>query len=119
MKEVAKGWGFERWVVNKPEYCGKLLHFNKGGKCSFHYHEQKDETFYVHSGKLLVKYGYSEDINLASEITLSAGDSFYVPPRLIHQMIALEDTDMFEFSTEHFEEDSFRVSPGDSQKTIQ
>lgn len=119
MEIIHKGWGFEKIIVNNDKYCGKILHFFKGGKCSFHYHEQKDETFYVHTGKLLVKYGYSDDINLASEITLSAGDSFYVPPRLIHQMIALEDTDMFEFSTQHFEEDSFRVAPGDSQKTNQ
>jgi hypothetical protein len=30
-----------------------------------------------------------------------------------HQMLALEDTELFEFSTEHFDEDSHRVIPGD------
>ena len=29
MKFVEKGWGWERWIVNKEEYCGKLLYFNK------------------------------------------------------------------------------------------
>jgi hypothetical protein len=28
-------------------------------------------------------------------------------------MYALEDTELFEFSTEHFDEDSHRVIPGD------
>ena len=27
MKHVDKGWGWERWIVNKEEYCGKLLFF--------------------------------------------------------------------------------------------
>ena len=27
---VSKGWGFEKWIVNTDEYCGKLLYFVKG-----------------------------------------------------------------------------------------
>ena len=30
MKFVSKGWGFEKWIVNCEEYCGKLLYFVKG-----------------------------------------------------------------------------------------
>ena len=30
MNHVDKGWGWERWIVNKQEYCGKLLFFNSG-----------------------------------------------------------------------------------------
>ena len=25
IKYVPKGWGFEKWIVNCEEYCGKLL----------------------------------------------------------------------------------------------
>jgi hypothetical protein len=32
---------------------------------------------------------------------------------LRHQMYALEDTELFEFSTQHFDSDSNRISPGD------
>lgn len=46
---VPKGWGFEKWIVNNEKYCGKILFFVKGKKCSYHYHEIKDETFYVQS----------------------------------------------------------------------
>lgn len=113
MKRVEKGWGYELWIVNKPEYCGKILHFEKGKQCSFHYHKIKDETFYVQSGKILIHHGTDEDISLAKFTVLSQGESFYVPPGLIHQMTALEETDLFEFSTEHFEEDSIRIIKGD------
>lgn len=110
---VPKGWGFEKWITNNEKYCGKLLYFVKGKKCSWHYHKIKDEVFYVQSGKLLVKYGSFEDINLASEVILGRGDSFHVSPNMLHQMLALEDTEMFEFSTQHFDEDSIRIQKGD------
>ena len=113
MKHVDKGWGYERWIVNKPEYCGKLLYFNKGKRCSWHYHVLKDEVFYLQSGKLLVKHSNSDNIEQASETILNAGDNFYVPPGLRHQMIALENSELFEFSTEHFDEDSYRIIKGD------
>ena len=29
-----KGWGYELWIVNNNLYCGKILHFNNGKKCS-------------------------------------------------------------------------------------
>ena len=113
MKHVPKGWGYELWIANKPEYCGKLLYFMKGKKCSWHYHKLKDETFYLQSGKLLVKYSEEDNVEDASMITLEPGDNFYIYPGLRHQMIALEDSELFEFSTEHFDSDSYRIIKGD------
>lgn len=108
-----KGWGYENWIVNKPEYCGKLLYFNKYKKCSWHYHKIKDETFFIGSGSILLKYSDNDDIENANEIILNKGDKFHIYPGLRHQMIALENTELYEFSTEHFEEDSYRVIKGD------
>ena len=108
-----KGWGYEKWIVNKPQYCGKLLFFNKDKRCSWHYHNIKDEVFYLQSGKVLVRYSESNDIENAKEITLNQGDSFHIYVGLRHQMIALEDSELFEFSTQHFEEDSVRIIKGD------
>tara|TARA_B100001564_G_scaffold357998_1_gene375560 strand:- start:1605 stop:1961 length:357 start_codon:yes stop_codon:yes gene_type:complete len=113
IKFVPKGWGFEKWIVNNKEYCGKLLYFVKGKKCSWHYHKLKDEVFYVQSGKILVKYSVSDDITQADEIILKKGDNFHVFRGLKHQMMALEDTELFEFSTQHFDSDSYRIEKGD------
>ena len=52
IKFVPKGWGYEKWICNTSEYCGKLLFINKGKRCSWHYHLLKDETFYLQSGKI-------------------------------------------------------------------
>ena len=113
IKFVPKGWGFEKWIVNCEEYCGKLLYFVKGKKCSWHYHVKKDEVFYIQSGKILLKYSNSDDIEEATELILERGDRFHVPRYLRHQMYALEDTELFEFSTQHFDEDSHRILKGD------
>tara|TARA_A100001515_G_scaffold77288_1_gene61363 strand:- start:3495 stop:3836 length:342 start_codon:yes stop_codon:yes gene_type:complete len=113
MNFVPKGWGFEKWIVNNDEYCGKLLYFVKGRRCSWHYHVLKDEVFYVQSGKILVKFSEGDDLSEANERVLSRGDSFHVYRGLRHQMIALEDTELFEFSTQHFDSDSYRIQKGD------
>ena len=110
---VPKGWGFEKWIVNNDKYCGKLLFFVKGKKCSWHYHKIKDEVFYIQSGKIIVKHSDSDDLVNSTSTLLEKGDSFHVKTGLRHQMIALEDTEMFEFSTEHFDEDSYRIIKGD------
>tara|TARA_Y100000004_G_C8884400_1_gene399052 strand:+ start:459 stop:806 length:348 start_codon:yes stop_codon:yes gene_type:complete len=112
-KYVEKGWGYEKWIVNKEEYCGKLLYFKKGLRCSWHYHKIKDEVFYLQSGKLIVKFSKSDNINEAESILLEPGQNFHIPIGLRHQMIALEDSELFEFSTQHFDEDSYRIEKGD------
>tara|TARA_X000001382_G_C3130851_1_gene166302 strand:+ start:110 stop:463 length:354 start_codon:yes stop_codon:yes gene_type:complete len=113
MTHVDKGWGWERWIVNKEEYCGKLLFFNAGKRCSWHYHKIKDEVFYLQSGKMIVKYSEEDDLENAEEIILNPGDNFYIYVGLRHQMIAIEDSELFEFSTQHFDEDSYRIVKGD------
>ena len=110
---VPKGWGFEKWLVNGEKYCGKLLYFVKNKKCSWHYHKIKDEVFYIQSGKILVKFSGQDDIDKSQEMLLEKGDTFHVTTGLRHQMIALEDTELFEFSTTHFDEDSYRILKGD------
>lgn len=113
IKFVPKGWGFEKWIVNCEEYCGKLLFIAKDKKCSWHFHKLKDEVFYVQSGKITVKYSDDDNIENAKIIVLCRGDRFHVYRGLRHQMIAIEDTELFEFSTQHFDEDSYRIEVGD------
>tara|TARA_R110002110_G_scaffold136602_3_gene321526 strand:- start:228 stop:593 length:366 start_codon:yes stop_codon:yes gene_type:complete len=113
MNFVSKGWGFEKWIVNCDEYCGKLLYFVKDKKCSWHYHKLKDEVFYVQSGSIKVYFSFADEIQRAQSVILKRGDNFHVCRGMRHQMIALEDTELFEFSTQHFDSDSYRIEKGD------
>ena len=112
---VPKGWGYEDWLVNKEEYCGKLLFIKKDKKFSWHYHKLKDETFYIQSGKVQIAYGFEDNIRSPriQRTILESGDTFYVPVGMRHQVKGLLDTQMFEFSTTHFDEDSYRIIKGD------
>jgi mannose-6-phosphate isomerase-like protein (cupin superfamily) len=124
---VPKGWGGEKWIDNREEYCCKILNFVRGKKLSIHYHKQKTETFYCLSGKLKIKFHDSVyDVERYCEergpehvegfletIILGPDETFFVPPGRVHQMIALVDTKLIEVSTEHFDEDSYRIVKGD------
>ena len=112
-KFVPKGWGYEKWIVNNEDSCGKILFFVKGLKCSRHYHKIKRETFYLQSGSIKLFYSFEDSLDDADVIVLHKGDKFEVPVGLRHQMIALEDTELFEFSTQHMDEDSYRIVKGD------
>ena len=113
MKFVKKGWGYEHWIVNKKEYCGKLLYLKSGKRCSWHYHKTKDEVFYLQSGKIMVYYSNDDDIAKANQKILKPGDNFHVYVGLRHQIVALEESELFEFSTQHFDSDSYRIIKGD------
>ena len=114
-KDYPKGWGNERWVVNKEKYCLKILSFNKGSAFSMHYHIKKEETWYVAKGSLELSY---YDLTNADRITeiINTGVVVDIKPNIPHKLIALEDSEIIEVSTQHFEYDSYRVEPGDSQK---
>jgi len=103
IKKVEKVWGSEEWIVNR-DYCGKLLNLKKGFRCSYHYHKNKDETFYVLKGKILLELDGEKEI-------LNPGDTILVKPGQKHRFTGLEDSTIIEFSTHHDDEDSYR-EPG-------
>jgi hypothetical protein len=108
-----KGWGNEIWIHNSDLYCGKILNFESGKKCSWHYHLVKDEVFYVQSGRIELYYSLNDDVEAANKIFLLKGESFHVPAGMRHQMRAIETTELFEISTQHLEEDTYRIVKGD------
>ena len=109
-KKVDKVWGYELWVHNDEEYCGKLLVFtDKYNKLSMHYHLKKKESWYVQEGSF--KFDYIDVENGKKEsIVMMKGDSVTIERGLPHQLTSLENNSiMFEVSTEHFDEDSYRI----------
>jgi D-beta-D-heptose 7-phosphate kinase / D-beta-D-heptose 1-phosphate adenosyltransferase len=96
-----KQWGEEHWIVNK-DYCGKKLILRKDRRCSMHSHKEKDEVFYIQSGKILLELD-------GKEYTLRPGDFMHIPAGSPHRFTGLEKSEIFEFSTNHKEEDSYRT----------
>jgi mannose-6-phosphate isomerase-like protein (cupin superfamily) len=110
----SKGWGKEEWIINCQDYCMKFLDFKAGTKGSMHFHVRKHETWYIAYGKLSLSTINTENAS-QTQLILTQGDIVDIPRLNPHQVEALEDTRIIEVSTQHFEEDSYRVSPGSSQ----
>ena len=109
-KRVEKNWGYELWIHNDEEYCGKSLVFpKKGSHFSMHYHLIKKETWYIQQGSFQFNWIDVENGKHDSKI-IKEGDSVVIERGLPHQLIALEDNSIvFEVSTQHFDEDSYRI----------
>ena len=61
-----------------------------------------------------VYYSTGDSLETSDKLVLIEGDKFHVPVRLRHQMVqTFKDTELFEFSTEHFDSDSIRLEKGD------
>jgi quercetin dioxygenase-like cupin family protein len=93
---VEKPWGYELHWARTDRYVGKLIHVNAGHALSLQYHNLKDETIYLHSGRLLFESQPGADL-VARE--MHPGERAHITPRTVHRMTAIEDCDIFEVST--------------------
>jgi len=96
MVRVEKPWGYEIHWARTDRYVGKILHINAGHALSLQYHNVKDETIYLSTGRLLY------ELEIEGRLTgreLTPGDTVHVTPKTVHRMTALEDCDVFEVST--------------------
>jgi mannose-6-phosphate isomerase-like protein (cupin superfamily) len=110
---VSKGWGYEKIYYNGDGYCGKLLFVAKDRRFSWHVHRVKRESFVIAKGQCFVVYGDTDDRDKATTEILKEGDVFHVPPGLRHQIIAITDTYINEYSTRSEDSDSIRLIKGD------
>jgi quercetin dioxygenase-like cupin family protein len=93
---IEKPWGYELHWAKTDHYVGKLIHVNAGHALSLQYHNVKDETIFLSSGKLLF------EIQVDGELTgreMKPGESVHITPKTVHRMTAIEDSDIFEVST--------------------
>jgi mannose-6-phosphate isomerase len=93
---VEKPWGYELHWAKTDRYVGKVIHINKGHALSLQYHNLKDETIFVWSGKIL--FEIDVDGKLVGR-EMVPGEAVHVTPTTIHRMTAIEDADVFEAST--------------------
>ncbi len=106
-REVPKPWGHELWFALCDRYAGKLLHVSAGQRLSVQYHDRKDETSYLLSGRLLLSQGPAHDQLESREVR--PGSAWRIEPKVVHTIEALEDSVVIEVSTPDLE-DVVRVS---------
>ena len=97
VRRVEKPWGHEIIWAHTDRYVGKILFVKAGERLSLQYHEQKDETVYVLSGKMLFEVGPKDGER--EDIIMKGGQSYHITPFTVHRMVAIEDTEILEAST--------------------
>jgi mannose-6-phosphate isomerase len=98
VRRVEKPWGHELiWAVSET-YCGKLLFVKAGAALSLQFHNEKDESWLVQSGRAKLELGDVGQPVLNEEV-ISAGAAFRYRPGTVHRITALEDTTILEVST--------------------
>ena len=80
MRKVEKPWGYEEIWAETDKYLGKILTILPGHRLSLQYHQKKEETIYVLSGKLLVWHDDSDN-----KIIYNQGAVYHVEPGKIHR----------------------------------
>jgi quercetin dioxygenase-like cupin family protein len=109
--KIPKGWGHELIIHNCEEYCGKILVFKAGCEFSMHYHIKKQETWYVNKGRFIFSWIDTEKGETKTE-TMKEGDVVTIYRGMPHQLKAVDDGEIFEISTQHFDSDSYRIWRG-------
>ena len=108
MEKRLKAWGEEVIIVNTKYYAGKILYIKKDGCSSIHYHNTKDETFYLTQGTALLVVG-------KNAYWIEPGSKpVRVCPGEHHMFVGITDCSIIEFSTEDKEDDTIRFTKSKS-----
>ena len=97
-RRVEKPWGWELIWAQANGYVGKLLFVSAGHSLSLQFHREKDESWYVESGRAELQLGEPGQAVLNTEV-VSEGACFHFRPGTVHRVRALEDTLIVEVST--------------------
>jgi dTDP-4-dehydrorhamnose 3,5-epimerase-like enzyme len=118
-KEIpgAKRWEEERGEFVQVAFQEEIHHLaafeiRKGYARGNHYHEKKEEIFYVFRGKIKASF-IDMDTLQKEERILKKGDKIRVKPRCGHLLYGLEDTLVIEYSPQVYDiEDNFKINLG-------
>ena len=110
---IQKVWGREEIVVNTDLYCSKFLILEEGFQCSLHHHKDKDETFYLMSGKVELEIDNGNGLEIK---IMEPGMSVRVVPGTYHRFKGLENSVILETSTHDDPKDSYRVNGEESRR---
>jgi mannose-6-phosphate isomerase-like protein (cupin superfamily) len=97
-RRVEKPWGWELIWAQTDEYVGKILFVRAGQSLSLQFHNEKDEAWYVESGRAELELGEAGQGILNTGVIVP-GAAFHFAPGTVHRVTALEDTTIVEVST--------------------
>ena len=111
--------GAKRWTEEKGEFVQvsyredighlALFELKQGHVRGSHYHEKKEEVFYIVSGIIRARF-VDMDTQNKEELILTKGDRVRVLTRTGHTFYGLEDALVIEYSPQYYDKvDAFRM----------
>jgi len=96
IRKIEKPWGHEIIFAHTDTYAGKILFLRAGERLSLQYHERKDETIYLLSGRLELLI--DTDGRLETRL-LEPGEGAHIAPGTRHRMTGITDCQIAEASS--------------------
>jgi dTDP-4-dehydrorhamnose 3,5-epimerase-like enzyme len=104
--------GVKRWEEPKGEFVQVSYHesarhiaffeLKKGYWRGKHYHERKEEIFYVIHGKIRAVF-IDLDTDETEEVTLTKGHRLRIEPRCGHVFYGIDDSSVVEYSPQNYD----------------
>lgn len=124
VKRVEKPWGYElHWVPVDRPYMGKIEHVNAGQRMSLQIHDQKQESWFLMSGRAKVIWENNQGEMIETELQGGHGYSTAIGQK--HRLVAITDCDIIEVSTPEvgitwrLEDDYARPHETEEQRAIE
>lgn len=97
-KRVEKPWGYEIiWTPEELPYTGKLIHIHADARLSLQVHDQKQESWFLVSGRAKVIWDNADGELIETELEKGKGYSAVIGQR--HRLVGITDCDVLEVST--------------------
>lgn len=98
VKRVEKPWGYElHWVREGAPYMGKILHLNEGGALSLQVHDEKEESYFMMTGRAKLMWENNRGEMIETEMQPGMGYATSVGQK--HRIVGITDCDVIEAST--------------------
>lgn len=98
IKRVEKPWGYElHWVPEGLPYMGKVIHINAGARLSLQVHDQKQEGYFIISGRGALIWENNKGEMVETELKSGVGYRTSVGQK--HRLKGITDCDIIEAST--------------------
>ena len=105
-----KYWGKITSVCTLENCTLKVIDMKANTQSSLEFHTQKDETYYILSGKVKLGIRYGRGQN--KSVLLEKGDVYHVPKGVMHMRMSLEDSVIIEIASNDTDADSHIVEDG-------
>ncbi len=97
MMKKEESWGAEDTWSETDKYLAKKLFIKAGNEIGLQFHEKREKTIFVESGVMILSVG--DEVDDLIDVRLVAGESYHIPPKTMHKMLAEEDVKLFEVGT--------------------